>query len=138
MMAMMAASTGCIIVASNIRYVIRPSEMTNVCADTKMRPTRTGRYQNTDKRRLPLKVTRFKTCDTRAPASEAETSHSPGGHGFVNTIFRLRLRRWEDMISEPIPAARISTNALRSESISRNELKLCTPEFMKIGGSDCP
>ena len=56
---------------------------------------------------------------------------------YLNTIFKLRLRRCEEMISSPIPADRIRMKKFRVETICCNELKFWTPELMNSGGNDC-
>src|ERR1700730_17747178 len=124
MMATIAASAGCMTIASTIKYAINPSEATKVSADTKTNPIRTGRCHKTDSSTPLPKTTMFRNSDIAAADRKAESSQTSGGQGFVNTIFRLRLRRCEETTRSPIPAERIKIKKFRVETICCNELKL--------------
>src|SRR4051812_43101443 len=98
------AIAGCTSVVSSMRYAIRPKEARKVSIETKSNPCRTGRCQISD---IPMELPstiRFRKREMAADDRNAEKSHTAGGHGFVNTIFRLRLRRWEEMMNRPNPA----------------------------------
>src|SRR5579864_2133109 len=101
-----------------------PIDAANVSPETKIKPRRTGTCQMTDNIVVLTRTTRFSSNDTITADRKAESSHKAGGHGLVNTIFRLRLRRCDEIMNRPRPAQRTSRNPLSSEKMSCKALKL--------------
>src|SRR6266481_625847 len=113
-----------------------PTEATNVSTETKSKPERTGKCQPSDNAAAPPRTTPWRSSDTATADKNADISHNAGEHGLVNTIFRLRLRRCEEIINSPSPPEKKRRNPLSTEKICRNALKLCTPECIKRGGRE--
>src|SRR6266568_7006783 len=97
-----------------------PTEAMKVFAETKTKPGRTGRCQPSENPTALARTMPFRSKDTATAAMNAETSHKAGEQGFVNTIFRLRLRRCEDNDKQSQTPGKERSNPLRSEKISRN------------------
>src|SRR5580700_7679266 len=108
----------------------------NVSTEMKTKPARTGICHPSDSATALASTMPFRINDTAPAAIIAETSQRAGEQGFVNTIFKLRLRRWDETMNRPKPPARTNRNSLSSEKIPRKELKLWIPESLKRAGSE--
>src|SRR5208282_241566 len=113
-----------------------PTEAIKVSAQTKTKPGRTGMCHAKERANVLAKTTKVIRKDAMTADTNADTSHRAGGHGFVKTIFKLRLRRCEEIKNRLRPPENNSRNTLRVEKSSRNALKLCTPESVKIAGRE--
>src|SRR5580704_18309102 len=111
-----------------------PTEATNVSREINTNPARIGTCQQNDNTTAPPRTKRFSSSDTATADKNADNSHTLGGHGFVNTIFRLRPRMLEEMINKPRHPANNRRYWLSVEKIPCSVLNACTPEFVKRAG----
>src|SRR5215469_342025 len=101
-----------------------PTEAMKVSTEMKSSAARTGKCQTNDNTAALANTMQFNSSDTVTADQNTDTSQRAGGHGFVNTIFRLRLRRCDDMMNRPNPPAKKRRNTFKTSKIWCNELKL--------------
>src|SRR6266496_3446058 len=95
--AIKTAGIGCITTERRVRYAITIKPCRRLSAGTKKKPLWIGIRQNphriSPKERIATKRTAPTTAAERKPAAR----YVYGRHGLVRTIFRLRLRRWDEI-----------------------------------------
>src|SRR5277367_5491742 len=113
-----------------------PSDAINKRVRGKTKPARTGTFHTSESTTVLPKTIPLSNNETIAADKIADANHIAGEQGLVNTIFRLRLRRCEEIMNSPRPPARKSRNTFRMEKICCRALKLCTPELLKRAGRE--
>src|ERR1700691_532496 len=114
-----------------------PTEAINVSREMKTNPARIGTCHQHDNATAPPTTMRLSNSDIATADKKADASHTLGGQGFVNTIFRLRLRTLEEIINRPKHPANKRRYRLSVEKIPCRVLKAWTPESVKRAGRHC-
>src|SRR5271169_6320106 len=112
-----------------------PTETMKLSVEMKTKAARTGTCQIKDKIAVPPRIRLFRNKEISTADKNADPSHILGGQGFVNTIFKHRLRRCEEITNSPMAPARKRSIPLSSEKMPCKVLKLSTPESEKIAGN---
>src|ERR1700733_6770361 len=112
-----------------------PTEVMKLLVEMNINAERTGTCQITDKTTVLARIRPFRTNETSTADTNADPSHTLGEQGFVNTIFKHRLRRCEEITNSPTAPARNNSIPLSSEKMPCRLLKLSTPDSEKMAGN---